>query len=62
MRCDQCKYFIPYSGEPSGECRKLPPKPISRSQTLFPVVSQSWWCGEFAQKEIEQPKVSAKKR
>ena len=57
--CKICRHFCPYvyefdADEPQdqlvsnyGECRRYPPKAISEEESIFPVVEETRWCGEF---------------
>jgi hypothetical protein len=54
--CAQCQHWNPEAGG-KGECRAHAPQTIvfkiddkTQFETVFPVTSESDWCGEFAQK------------
>lgn len=53
--CKDCKFYrtegfeeedISYA-EDFGECRRYPPKRIEANHSGFPMVDETWWCGEF---------------
>jgi hypothetical protein len=46
--CGLCEYFSRISDRPSGFCRRFPPfRQNNSSQSMYPNVSDTDWCGEF---------------
>ena len=55
MRCDQCKFYLPYKEEElakrDGICRVKAPVFIQGYDGgVWPDVSAHWWCGQFQPK------------
>lgn len=59
--CKNCRFFdlwdvAPGMWHPPGECRRYPPPNspkvtfASDELSIFPRVSEVWWCGEFQPK------------
>lgn len=52
MRCDECKFYVPFIGKaPFGDCHLNPPTPTSRG-TIHPEVRNDNWCGQWRKKTI----------
>ena len=46
--CNGCRWFMRYTSQEIGECRRYPPQ-HPQTQMLWPMVNQSAWCGEYTE-------------
>lgn len=46
QRCEGCRWFLKYTGQSIGQCRRYPPTQIHGSGWLE--VDEHDWCGEYA--------------
>ena len=44
--CNGCRWFMRYTSQEIGECRRYPLQ-HPQTQMLWPMVNQSAWCGEY---------------
>ena len=50
QRCKDCRWFLRYTGQEIGQCRRYPPTENTDAGWLE--VSDFDWCGEWADKNI----------
>jgi hypothetical protein len=54
-RCDCCEFFVKWTDNVTGECRRFPPKRDEKDTLASfshpPVVYLAFWCGEFKEKQ-----------
>lgn len=68
-KCENCEYYEQRQGHQDGICRIRAPQVVTginvkgegRPETGWPVVGTNDWCGEFAQKFVEEPQISSTK-
>lgn len=62
IHCCNCKFYDTEEYEDEevtyemtyGSCVRFPPKRIDGSTSVFPIVEDDWWCGEFKLKEQDE--------
>ena len=54
QRCEGCKWFLRYTGQSIGECRRYPPQhtETTRDKGAWLVVNETQFCGEWADGSI----------
>ena len=50
-RCKDCRWFLRYTSQEIGECRRYPPQ-HPQTQMLWPLVNQGASCGEWADRSV----------
>ena len=50
-RCEGCRWFLRYTSQEIGECRRYPPQ-HPQTQMLWPLVNQGASCGEWADRSV----------
>ena len=53
--CASCRYYHAFEDEdpdadpdePTGDCRRYPPRLLLSRETMFPQVPKGEWCGEY---------------
>ena len=49
--CGNCRWFLRYTSQEIGECRRYPPQ-HPQTQMLWPLVNQGASCGEWADRSV----------
>ena len=47
QRCGDCRWFLRYTGQKIGQCRRYPP--TQNTEAVWLEVSDFDWCGEYAE-------------
>ena len=51
--CKNCRFYVPLEVEDMevesscGDCRRFPPKRYDAANSVFPLVLEDCWCGEW---------------
>jgi hypothetical protein len=59
--CLDCEFFQRHFEGDEGDCRRRSPSVVeSWGQSVFPIVNQNWWCGEF-ERTSREPEIPVKR-